>query len=69
MIENIRVMDQTAITVCKENDIPIIVFSLFVPGNIVRALTGEPVGTSVDHKEGVTDVSKGLRTGSIRVNL
>nr|MDJ0731864.1 UMP kinase [Crocosphaera sp.] len=44
---DLRVMDGTAIALCKENDIPIIVFDLSVPGNIVRAIQGEKVGTIV----------------------
>ncbi|GMH45122.1 hypothetical protein BSKO_13079 [Bryopsis sp. KO-2023] len=51
MLKDIQVMDHTAITLCKENDIPVVVFSLFKPGNIVKALKGEPVGTLVDHEE------------------
>lgn len=42
-------MDETAITLCKENCIPVKVFNLSVPGNILRALTGDPdIGTTVD---------------------
>ncbi|RMF21481.1 MAG: UMP kinase [Cyanobacteria bacterium J083] len=44
---DLRVMDSTAIALCKENDIPIMVFNLSVSGNIVRAVKGEPVGTIV----------------------
>jgi uridylate kinase len=43
----LRVMDSTAIALCKENNIPILVFDLTVGGNIVRAVKGEPVGTIV----------------------
>jgi uridylate kinase len=41
------VMDATAISLCMENKLPIIVFNLQVPGNIRRALEGEPIGTVV----------------------
>ena len=41
------VMDATAITMCMENDLPIRVFNITVPGNIARAVRGEPVGTLV----------------------
>jgi uridylate kinase len=41
------VMDATAISLCMENKLPIIVFDLQVPGNIRRALEGEPIGTVV----------------------
>jgi uridylate kinase len=43
----LRVMDATAITMCMENDLPIRVFNISVPGNIARAVRGEPVGTLV----------------------
>jgi uridylate kinase len=43
----LRVMDTTAITMCMENDLPIRVFIISVPGNIARAVRGEPVGTLV----------------------
>jgi uridylate kinase len=43
----LRVMDLTAITMCQENDLPIRVFNMSVPGNIARAVRGEPVGTLV----------------------
>ena len=45
--QGLRVMDTTAITMCKEYGVPIVVFDLTVPGNIVRALRGETVGTTV----------------------
>jgi len=41
------VMDLTAITLCQENDIPVVVFNLFKEGNIVSALRGNKVGTCV----------------------
>lgn len=44
---DLRVMDGTAIALCKENNIPIMVFDLSVSGNIVRAVKGEPIGTTV----------------------
>ena len=44
---NLKVMDATAISLCKDNDLPIIVFSLRKPGNIRRAVMGETVGTKV----------------------
>lgn len=47
LTHDLRVMDSTAIALCKENDIPIVVFNLSVRGNIVRAAKGEPVGTIV----------------------
>jgi uridylate kinase len=47
LTEDLKVMDSTAIALCKDNNIPIMVFDLSVPGNIVRAVKGEPVGTLV----------------------
>ncbi len=43
----LRVMDSTAVSLCMDNDIPIVVFDLQQEGNIRRVLTGEPVGTRV----------------------
>jgi len=43
----LAVMDSTAITFCMDNSIPIIVFDVMEPGNIRRALVGEPIGTLV----------------------
>jgi uridylate kinase len=43
----LKVMDNTAISLCMDNDLPIIVFNMEKPGNIERALRGEPVGTIV----------------------
>ncbi len=45
--DNLRVMDATAFALCRENNIPIIVFDLQVPGNIRRAVMGESIGTYV----------------------
>lgn len=47
LTHDLRVMDSTAIALCKENNIPILVFNLSVRGNIHRAVNGEPVGTIV----------------------
>ncbi|MCT7958778.1 UMP kinase [Laspinema palackyanum] len=47
LTHDLRVMDSTAIALCKDNNIPIIVFDLSVPGNIRRAVLGENVGTIV----------------------
>jgi uridylate kinase len=44
------VMDSTAITFCMDNALPIIVFDVMEPGNIRRALLGEPIGTRVSSK-------------------
>lgn len=47
LANELKVMDSTAIALCKENEIPIVVFNLLENGNITRALKGEPVGTVV----------------------
>jgi len=44
---NLRVMDQTAFTFCKEYDIPIVVFDIACEGNIRRVVTGEEIGTLI----------------------
>jgi uridylate kinase len=43
----LKVMDTTALSLCKDNDLPIIVFDLLTEGNIRRAVCGEPIGTIV----------------------
>ena len=45
--ERLQVMDATAISLCMDNKLPIIVFNLKTPGNIKRVVKGEPVGTLV----------------------
>ena len=45
--ENYRVMDATAVSLCMENKLPIIVFDLRQEGNIRRVVMGEPIGTLV----------------------
>jgi len=43
----LEVMDGTAIALCKDNAIPIVVFDLFGDGNIGRAVAGQPIGTRI----------------------
>jgi uridylate kinase len=45
--KNLKVMDSTAISLCMDNDLPIIVFDLGVKGNITRVVLGEEIGTTV----------------------
>ena len=45
--ENLQFMDQAAIAVCRENDVPIIVFDMTAPGNIRKVVAGEAIGTTV----------------------
>jgi len=46
----LTVMDSTAVTLCMDNKMPIIVFDLFTDGNIERVVLGEPIGTRVDDR-------------------
>jgi uridylate kinase len=47
ILANLRFMDQSAIALCRENDLPIVVFDMTVPGNIRKVVSGESVGTTV----------------------
>lgn len=46
--QGLRVMDMTAFTMCEENNMPIVVFNINQPGNLKKAVLGQPVGTLVD---------------------
>jgi uridylate kinase len=45
--QDLRALDMTAITFCKDNNLPILVFDVMTPGNIGRALVGEGIGTLI----------------------
>ncbi len=45
--KNLRIMDHSAISLCRDNNIPIIVLNIFERGNITKALCGEQVGTKI----------------------
>ena len=47
IMKKLRVMDVTAISLCSENDLPIVVFNLNVPGNIAKAVLHRSVGTRI----------------------
>ncbi len=49
--KNLRVMDATAISLCMDNNLPIIVFNLNVSGNIKRIISGEQIGTLVTGRD------------------
>jgi len=51
MNRRLMVMDATAIALCMDNDMPIVVFNLKVRGTMIRAVLGEPVGTMVTGEE------------------
>ena len=44
---NLKVMDMTAFTLCKENDVPVIVFNMNEPGNLKKVIEGIEIGTLV----------------------
>lgn len=49
--KNLRVMDLTAISLCQENNLPIIVFNMDQPDNLLKLVTGKSVGTTVSNFE------------------
>ena len=50
MDQNLRIMDLTAITLCRENSLPLIVFNMNEENNLLNLINGNNVGTIVDHK-------------------
>lgn len=48
---DLRVMDMTAFTLCRESSMPIVVFNMNEPGNLLRVMQGEPLGTRVHWDE------------------
>ncbi len=57
--DQLRVLDATAVSLCMENDLPIVVFDLNQPDNIKRVATGEPVGTLIS---GASSAGGGARS-------
>ncbi len=47
LAENLKVMDQTAFSLCKENDVPIVVFDMNTPGNLEKIVEGQNIGTII----------------------
>ena len=47
--KNLKVMDNTAITLCMDNNLPLIVFNLTEPGNLKQVVSGKKIGTLVSH--------------------
>lgn len=45
--KDLRVMDHTAISLCRENNLPLVVFNMNVEGNLLKVVEGEPIGTVV----------------------
>jgi uridylate kinase len=48
---NLRIMDLTAISLCQENNLPMMVFNMDVPGNLLKLVMGEAVGTFINHEK------------------
>jgi uridylate kinase len=49
--KNLRIMDLTAVSLCQENNLPIVVFNMDVPGNLLKLVKGEAVGTVIHHEK------------------
>jgi len=50
LFKELRIMDSTAVALCKENRLPIKIFNITVPGNIIRAVTSDDIGTLINLK-------------------
>jgi uridylate kinase len=48
--KNLRIMDLTAVSLCQENNLPMMVFNMDVPGNLLKLVMGEPIGTFISEK-------------------
>ncbi len=46
---NLRIMDLTAVSLCQENNLPMMVFNMDIPGNLLKLVSGENVGTYIDN--------------------
>jgi len=55
--DKLRVMDATAIVMCRDNDLPLVVFNLNTPGDLVRLVRGDAVGTAVGNQLPMTGTS------------
>ena len=49
--KRLAVMDSTALSLCMDNKLPIVVFNVFAPGNIGNILNGETVGTLITGRD------------------
>ena len=56
--DDLKVMDASAISLCKDNGLPIIVFDMTVPGNIKRVVLGEKIGSIIRNEEPVAVATK-----------
>ena len=50
LARRLAVMDATAVVLCQEQDLPLMVFNIHERGNLLRAVCGEPVGTLVERE-------------------
>jgi uridylate kinase len=48
--KNLRVMDLTAVSLCQENNLPMMVFNMDIPGNLLKLVMGESVGTYINNE-------------------
>jgi len=49
--KNLRIMDMTAVSLCQENNLPMVVFNMDIPDNLLKLVKGENVGTVIHDKE------------------
>lgn len=61
LADNLKVMDAAAVSLCRDNEIPIVVFNIREPGNLARVLAGQGVSTTVGPME--QQISEGLNNG------
>ena len=66
--KNLNVMDMTAFTLCKENNLPIVVFDMNKTGNLQRLIDGENIGTRVS-MEGAGGQILDVKHSSLQPNL
>ncbi|NJC06292.1 uridylate kinase [Sphingomonas kaistensis] len=57
LAEDLKIMDAAAVALCRDNDIPIVVFNIREPGNLAKVLAGEGVATIVQDQEERQDAS------------
>ncbi|MCH7517397.1 MAG: UMP kinase [Bacteroidetes bacterium] len=53
--KNLRIMDLTAVSLCQENNLPMVVFNMDVPDNLYKLVKGENVGTVINNETKVTE--------------
>ncbi|CAM5688970.1 Uridylate kinase [Streptomyces alboniger] len=67
LTRDLKVADVTAITLCRDNKLPILVFELLTAGNIARAVKGEKIGTLVgDQGSRASTQGPGPASGNVR---